>query len=181
MLFQYESDNLIYEILLQQDAPKILDFYYTNREQFEPYEPNRPNNFYTLEYQETMAKIEYESFLRSKGARYWISRKSQPGIIIGCVSFSNVVKGSFQSASIGYKIHKNHQRMGYGSEAVSFLCKQAFESGEFHRIEACIHPDNAPSIALAQKCGFTYEGIARGYVYMGTKWVDHLRYSIISH
>lgn len=180
MLYNYESQNLSYEILLPEDAPRILDFYHANRDIFEPYEPDKPDNFYTIDYQATMTKLEHENFMRGKSMRFWITRKNQPGILIGCVSFHNIVKGSFQSCTIGYKIHKSHQGIGYATEAVSFLCERLFKDGGIHRIEAYIHPDNHASIALAKKCGFTYEGTAKEYVCMKGNWVDHLRYTLFA-
>lgn len=180
MLYSYESQNLIYQILNEQDAPQMLNFYETNKALFEPYEPDKPANFYTREYQTSLAKFEHECFLRGKCARYWITRKSQPGILIGCVNFNNIIKGSFLSCNIGYKIHKDHQRLGYGTEAVNALTQHYFEDGTFHRIEAYIHPQNQPSVALAEKCGFVYEGVAREFVLMKGVWVDHLRYTLIS-
>lgn len=180
MLYKYESQNLIYEILSAKDAPRILEFYHSNSDIFEPYEPDKPDNFYSLEYQVTMAKLEYENFLRGKSARFWISRKSQPDIPIGCISFNNIVKGSFLSCTIGYKIHKSHQGIGYATEAVEFLTGRMFEDVGLHRIEAYIHPDNHSSIALAEKCGFTFDGIAKEYVFMKGTWTDHLRYTLLN-
>ncbi len=180
MLFHYESDNLLYDVLLEDDAGRILDFYQFNKDIFEPFDPDKSSNFYTLEYQTAMAKAEHENFLRGKSARYWISRKNQPHVLIGCVSFNNIIKGSFQSCTIGYKIHKNHHGQGYATEAVLALCEKMFDEGHLHRIEAYIQLDNKPSIALAEKCGFRFEGISREYAYMKGKWVDHLHYSLIS-
>lgn len=179
MFFHYESEKLNYDILNVDDAERMLNFYQFNRDIFEPYEPDKPSTFYTLDYQTTMAKLEYEGFLRGKNARFWITRKSQPGIIIGCVSFSNIVKGAFLCCDIAYKIHKSHHGLGYASEAVSFLTNVMFEDNGLHRIEAYIHPDNAPSIALAEKCGFVCDGLSKDYVSLRGKWVDHLRYTLI--
>lgn len=181
MLFSYESENLIYEIRTMEDAALILNFYESNRGIFEPYEPDRAPNFYTLDYQTKLAKFEYDNFLHGKSARYWISRKAQPNIIIGSVNFNNIVRGSFMSCNIGYKIHKDHQRLGYATEAVNTLTKCFMADNLLHRVEAYIHPNNTPSIALAEKCGFTYEGVAREFVKMKGVWVDHLRYTFFSN
>lgn len=181
MLYNYESENLTYEVLSDDAAPYILDFYKTNQDIFEPYEPDKPSNFYTLEYQTAMAKLEYENFLRGKSARFWICRKKQPGIIIGCVSFNNIIKGSFLCCTIGYKIHKSHQGLGYATEAVRFLTHDICKRAGIHRIEAYIHPDNKASIALAEKCGFVFDGISKEYVYMKGAWYDHIRYTYINH
>jgi ribosomal-protein-alanine N-acetyltransferase len=180
MLYTYESENLIYRILPPESAGQILNFYYINRELFEPFEPDKPSNFYTLEYQEAMCRLEYESFLRGKSARYWIYRKSQPNIIIGCVYFSNIMKGAFNSCNIAYKIHKEHLKLGYATEAVRFLTAVGGRDWGLHRIEAYIHPQNKASIALAQKCGFEYDGTVADYVLMRNVWTDHLRYTLIN-
>lgn len=180
MQYTYESENLIYRILPPEAACQILNFYYVNRDVFEPFEPDKPSNFYTLEYQETMSKLEYESFLRGKSARYWVYRKSQPGIIIGCVNFSNIMKGAFGCANIAYKIHKDHHRLGYATEAVEFLTRKAGTDGGLHRIEAYIHPENTASLALAKKCGFAYDGTVVDYVLMKNIWTDHFRYTLIN-
>lgn len=180
MLFHYESEKLNYDIYAPENADRILDFYYANKAVFEPYEPDHPDSFYTPDYQTTLAKLEYENFLRTKSARYWISLKDRPANLIGCVSFNNIVRGSFMNCTIGYKIHKCYQKMGYATEAVNFLCTKAYEELGLHRIEAYIEPSNTSSIALAQKCGFEYDGIAKEYVYMKGQWRDHLRFTRIA-
>lgn len=180
MLFTYESTNLLYNILDTSHAEEILAFYYDNKDFFEPYEPEKPSGFYTLAYQETITKLEFENFLRGKAARYWITRKTQPDKLIGCVTFGNIVRGSFLSCNIGYKIHKDYMRIGYGSEAVTFLTNMMFTDAGLHRIEAYIHPDNFKSIALATHCGFTFDGVAKEYVLIGGKWCDHSRYTLLS-
>jgi len=48
-----------------------------------------------------------------------------------------------------------------------------------HRIGAYILPANQPSIKLVEKVGFKLEGIAKSYVQMKGKWIDHLCYAYI--
>lgn len=71
--------------------------------------------------------------------------------------------------------------LGYATEAVRFLTQAICNGFSLHRIEAYIHPDNKASIALAEKCGFTFDGVSKEYVYMKDSWVDHLRYTYIHH
>jgi RimJ/RimL family protein N-acetyltransferase len=51
---------------------------------------------------------------------------------------------------------------GYTSQAVSLLVAYIFSKLKTNRIRLVIHPDNKGSRKVAEKCGFTYEGIARG-------------------
>jgi len=178
MQYFYESEHLRYEIIGEEEASKMLAFFSENRAQFDPYEPDKPGNFYTLAYMEGLATIEKENYLRSRGARYWISRKNQPGIYVGNFIISNIVRGSFQFCNIGYKIHHLHQRQGYAKEAVSFMCEQIFHDLGLHRCDAYIHPANLPSIRTVEACGFQYVGRSPEYVYMHGKWEDHLRYTL---
>lgn len=181
MLYHYESERLYYDILSSSDASRILKFYESNKHIFEPYDTDRPSNFYTLEYQESLARLENEHFLHGDSARFWITRRNQPGTIIGCVSFNNILKGSFLSCTIGYKISEAHHHMGYATEAIQFLTSRFFEDGFLHRVDAYIHPDNKPSIALIERCGFVCEGVSREYAYLHGKWQDHLHFSRLAN
>ncbi|MET1132665.1 MAG: GNAT family protein [Aeromicrobium sp.] len=51
---------------------------------------------------------------------------------------------------------------GFVTEAVQLLVDYLFGSRKENRIQLVIVPENAPSRRIAEKCGFTYEGIARG-------------------
>ena len=54
MKMKYETDRLILKILPDTAAGRVLQFYLDNREVFEQFEPDRPQNFYTMEYQKTL-------------------------------------------------------------------------------------------------------------------------------
>lgn len=51
---------------------------------------------------------------------------------------------------------------GYTSEAVNLLVRYLFGRKKTNRIRLVIHPENAASRRVAEKCGFTHEGTARG-------------------
>ena len=65
---------------------------------------------------------------------------------------------------------------GYGKEAVSAALTLAFTQLKFHRIEAHINIDNAPSIKLAESVGMEFECIRKGFIYENDEWTDHLVY-----
>jgi RimJ/RimL family protein N-acetyltransferase len=57
----------------------------------------------------------------------------------------------------------------------------AFRTLGLHRITAAIGPDNAPSIAVVKRLGFSREGHLRGHVFTNGGWRDSELYSILTH
>lgn len=180
MQFEYTSGNLIYRILNESSAASILEFYENNREDFERYEPVRPDNFYTIEYHRTLCRLEFEAAIRGKAYRFFLFEQNHPNKIIGCINFSNIQKGAIMSTNIGYKLDKSFRGHGYCRSAVYDLSYVMFRELSMHRIEAYIQPDNQPSIAVVENCGYRYDGTASSYALINGKWTDHLRYTLIN-
>lgn len=180
MKTEYHIDNLTLKICNETDVFDVLNFYYQNREYYDRFEPDKPDNFYTKEYIIKLLKAEYNSFLSGNFVRFFLYDTNVSKDIIGTVSFSHILNGAVKSCTIGYKIDHNYWRLGYChkmlSEAIARLCD---ERG-IHRIEAYIHPGNVASIAVAKSLDFTDEGIAYSYIQMQGRWQDHLRYVYIA-
>lgn len=58
---------------------------------------------------------------------------------------------------LGYWIHPRFWHQGYAYEAAAALTHYAVEECEIERVVSMIHVDNAASIHIAQKNGFTLE------------------------
>ena len=63
------------------------------------------------------------------------------------------------SAEIGYGIAEEYQGCGHATEAVSALVVWALQQADVSRIEAEAEEDNAASIRVLEKVGFTETGI----------------------
>ena len=59
--------------------------------------------------------------------------------------------------------------------------KTLFKELKLHRIEANIMPHNKPSLELAKRLGFEYEGLAKKYLKINGKWEDHVHMTIINY
>jgi ribosomal-protein-alanine N-acetyltransferase len=68
---------------------------------------------------------------------------------------------------------------GYTSEAVQLLVDYVFGAKKQQRIQLVIVPGNAASRRVAEKCGFTLEGTARGAFFNGGRSHDVLIYSLL--
>ena len=104
--------------------------------------------------------------------------RTDTGEITGVFTVSQIVRGAFQSAYLGYYAHERHAGQGLMREALEQVLDHAFGPLGLHRIEANIQPGNAPSIALARGAGFRLEGFSPRYLLIGGQWRDHERYAI---
>jgi ribosomal-protein-alanine N-acetyltransferase len=102
----------------------------------------------------------------------------ESGEIVGIFTISQIVRGYFQSAYLGYYANARHAGKGLMAEAMALVLDHAFGPLSLHRLEANIQPGNAPSIALARGAGFRLEGYSPRYLLIGGRWRDHERYAI---
>ena len=179
MKFFYETERLLLKVLDGKYAGDVLQFYLSNYEIFEQYEAERPENFYSKEYQQRILNYEYNAFMRQNGVRFWIYEKTDPARIIGTVCFRDIVRTVYQCCEIGYKFDKHFWHHGYACEAILKCLEIAFSDMHLHRITAHIMPENTASIRLIERTGFDREGTARGYALIRGDWQDHLVYSIV--
>ncbi len=100
------------------------------------------------------------------------------GELVGIFTVSQIVRGYFQSAYLGYYASARHAGKGLMAEAMVLVLDHAFGPLSLHRLEANIQPGNAPSIALARGAGFRLEGFSPRYLLIGGRWRDHERYAI---
>lgn len=90
------------------------------------------------------------------------------------------MRGSLQSAFIGYFLDKSQNGKGYATEAVKLITLFAFDTLKLHRIEAGVMPSNPASIRVLEKAGYHKEGIAVKNVRINGKWEDHQVLAIIN-
>jgi len=131
------------------------------------YMPETPERY--LAYLARVQDPRYEPFLACR---------AEDGAIVGFLNLSEIVRGGFKNAFLGYGGVAAYAGQGYMTEAMRLLLREAFTRLDLHRIEANIQPGNKPSIALAQRCGFELEGFSPRYLKVGGRWRDHERWAI---
>lgn len=172
--------NAIYiRPLVLNDAEGCLDFQVRNRAFFEAFAMERPSDFYTLAGQQKLIERKISAAENDTDYYFGIFLKST-GALIGTMQLFQVLRGSLQSAYIGYFLDKKHNGKGYTTEAAKLLVTFGFEELKLHRIEAGVMPHNIASIRVLEKAGFEKEGIARKNVRINGKWEDHQVLAIIN-
>ena len=180
MDFEYTTQRLQLNVLNEDCAERVLRFYSSGRSAFEPVEPPKAVNFYTLEFQAATLKSEFHAFLNGGYMRYFWSLKNRPELVIGTASFSNIIRGAYHTCQLGYKLLPEFQKRGYALEAVSRLVTAVFEDEHIHRIEAYCLPGNIGSISLLTRLGFEFECTARSVILLRDGYTDHNRYVMIN-
>jgi ribosomal-protein-alanine N-acetyltransferase len=104
--------------------------------------------------------------------------RREDAAIVGWLNVSEIVRGPFQSAYLGYGAVATFAGRGYMREALTLVVRHAFSNMKLHRLEANIQPRNHASIALVRRCGFEREGYSPRYLKIGGRWRDHERWAI---
>ena len=104
--------------------------------------------------------------------------RREDGAIVGFINISQIVRGGFQSAYLGYGAVAAYAGEGYMREGLELVLARAFTELGLHRLEANIQPGNRASIALVQGAGFVREGFSERYLKIGGRWRDHERWAI---
>jgi ribosomal-protein-alanine N-acetyltransferase len=125
---------------------------------------------------------DYRAYLSSLGERKvgYFARVRGDGGLAGWINLSEIIRGNLCSAFVGYCGYAAYAGQGYMTEALSLVLREAFVTEKLHRVEANIQPANAPSIALAKRCGFRLEGFSPRYLKIGGRWRDHERYAVLA-
>ena len=101
------------------------------------------------------------------------------GRFAGQITVNNIVRGSAQFASVGYWLDQQYAGRGVMPRAVALVIDHCFTAAGLHRIEIAIRPDNARSLRVVEKLGFTEIGLAPSYLHIAGQWRDHMVYQLV--
>jgi ribosomal-protein-alanine N-acetyltransferase len=112
---------------------------------------------------------------RSYSLAIW-HRNSQGKNLIGQITMGGVMYGAMRGAHIGYWIDRAYANRGFTTQAVQAVTNFGFNTLKLHRIEINIRPENLPSIRVAEKAGYVFEGARPRYLHIDGRWRDHVCY-----
>lgn len=155
------------------DAAELAAAYASNRDFLAPFEPVRPEEFFTAEGQRAR--------LAAPPADGWrFAIVDDGGAIAGALNISNVVRAAFRSANVGYWVAQSHNGRGLATAAVGEAVAFAFGEGALHRLEAGTLVDNLASQRVLEKNGFERIGVAPRYLHIGGEWRDHVLFQRVA-
>ena len=149
--------------LTSDDAEELARLLVVNLEAHAPFMPTRPEGFITVEAQrERLASSEHVYGIIDDDA------------LVGVVALSNLVRGPFQSATLGYWVDEARRGRGVATRAVALIGEVAFGEVGLHRLEAATLVDNVASQRVLEKNRFRRIGLAPHYLEIAGAWRDHV-------
>ncbi len=162
-------------------AQAVADFHLRNRAHFARWDPPTPDAFFQAGFQAERLAMAARAFAEGSGYRYWLVLPDEPQRIVGSVHFSQVARGAFHSAMLGYAIDAACEGRGLMTEALRGAIAEMFSPGvNLHRVQANHRPENRRSAATLARLGFQVEGLARNYLYIDGAWRDHVLTALLN-
>lgn len=118
--------------------------------------------------------VEHASSVRTVGSLICLR---EDDAIAGVANLSEIVRGLFQSAYLGFYGMVPYTGAGLMREGVGLLLRHAFQDLKLHRVEANVQPANRRSLALVEALGFKKEGYSPRYLKIAGRWRDHERWT----
>jgi len=102
------------------------------------------------------------------------------GRLCGAITVGGVTRGAFDSAHVGYWIDERVSGRGVMTTALALALDHCFGPVGLHRVEANVRPENAASLRVVRKLGFSEEGLHRRYLFIDEAWRDHLGFALLA-
>jgi [ribosomal protein S5]-alanine N-acetyltransferase len=158
--------------LTTDDAGELAALLAANRRFLAPYEPERPDEFFTPAGQrERLAVAPDDS---------WRFAILDGDAIAGTIALTNVVRGPLQSGNVGYWVAEDRNGRGLARAAVGELLLFAFGEAGLHRVDAGALVDNVRSQRVLERNGFERIGVARRYLLIAGEWRDHVLFQRVA-
>ncbi len=93
-------------------------------------------------------------------------------ILVGVCGY-NRIDAANRGANIGYWLAADAQRRGIMSRCIAALASYGFAKRDLHRQVIACAETNRASAAVAERCGFRFEGVARDAEWLYDHYVSH--------
>jgi len=177
---ELRSDRFVLRLAEASDVPQLVAYRRENADHLEPFEPTPSPELVTETWWERQVEVDRQQFEAGQVVRLYLFGLDQPPTVLGLVSFSNIIRGAFQSCFLGYALAEAAQGQGLMTEAVRLGIEYMFREQHLHRISANYLPHNTKSAAVLKRLGFTVDGYARDYLRIDGRWQDHILTSLVN-
>lgn len=172
-----DGESIVLRPLTPDDTDEFLSLRVRNRTFFEPYEPQTTDVDFTRASIRRQLETAMEEDRAGASYSFGIFDRTD-GAMAGRIRLSNVFRGVWRNANVGYYVDQERGGRGIATEALRLVCRFAITDAELHRVQAGVMPDNERSIRVLEKAGLRREGLALRYLLINGAWRDHYLYAI---
>lgn len=172
-----ESERLILQRFTKRDAPTLDESIRLSLADLNQWLPWARLD-YTSSDTHAFIRDSIQAWKEERAWDYSIRSKEDTRTHLGNVSFWTVSKLG-KIAEIGYWVRSDETSRGICTEAVGLLLEETFNSLGYHKVVLRIAVGNDPSDRVAEKLGFTREGVLREELLIRGNWVDHSLWSLL--
>ncbi len=120
-----------------------------------------------------------EARLRGDELNFALAEPQDQDVVLGAATLSEV-RLDQGCAAVGYWLSPGARGRGAATQAVRLLAAWAFAELGIARLELTCGPDNAASQQVADRCGFSREGVLRSHVPFKGARRDSVIYSLLA-
>ena len=165
-------------LITPDDAPVLAGLVRLNRDFLAPWEPLHRDEYFTEAGQ--LVSIQAALTEHAHGRSLPCVMIDADGTVVGRVNLNNIVRGAFQSASLGYWLARAAGGRGLATAAVRDIARLAFAELGLHRLQADTLVHNVPSQRVLARNGFVRIGLAPRYLKIAGRWQDCLLHQLVS-
>jgi RimJ/RimL family protein N-acetyltransferase len=115
-------------------------------------------------------------FMRSTNERAFAITDRRSGELLGGIGMRMPSDGV---GEVGYWVKREARGRGLATRALRLLARWALEEQRLARVQLTAEPGNLASLRVAEKAGFTREGLLRRYLNIGGERRDGFMFSLL--
>lgn len=160
------------------DIEALTALYSENRKFLAPWQPLRPDSYFTEAGQREA--VEAALAQQASGSAVPLVILDGSGAVVGTFTIASIIRGAFQSCSVGYWLAEHSQGKGLATAALREAADLAFGDLRLHRIQAETLTHNERSQRVLRRVGFEQYGVAPSYMHIAGEWQDNVLYQLLT-
>ena len=165
-------------LITLDDASMLADTLSANRDFLAPWEPLRDDAYATPRGQRTVIRAALEQC--EQGTTLPRVILDETGRVVGRITLNGIVRGAFQSCSVGFWLSADTTGHGLATAALRDVIQIAFQELGLHRVQAECLLHNVRSQRVLDRAGFVRFGVAPTYLKIAGQWQDCAIYQLVS-
>jgi ribosomal-protein-alanine N-acetyltransferase len=160
------------------DVEMLASLYVENRQFLAPWQPRRPDGYFTEGGQREAVGAALAQ--QSSGSAVRLAILDPEGALVGTITLASIIRGAFQSCSVGYWLAERAQGRGLATAALREAAHVAFTDLQLHRIQAETLTHNVRSQRVLERLGFHRYGVAPSYMHIAGEWQENVLYQLLT-